>query len=276
MKIGRDSLLQMIAEAELPEQVYNSNAIENSTLTLEETERILLEQAVMRKVSVRETFEAVNLARVIKYLWTRESYKLTVKSIELLHQMLLGGISDRFAGRIRRAGEYVRVGWYIAPPPEQVEKLLDEIILEFESDTETYFLDKIARFHLAFEHVHPFCDGNGRIGRVLINLQLANYGYPPIIIENKTKRKKYYPRFHDYQIDKSFSKFSDCLYLALTESLHKRLAYLRGSKIVKLTDYARKKKLPPTAVLNSARRQSIPAFRIAGVWEIADDSEIDF
>src|SRR5215469_861959 len=110
LRAGHNDLLKMIAESELPEMVYNSNAIENSTLTLKETEKILLSQALMRQVSLRETYEATNLARVIKYLWTRPNYKLSVQSLELLHQMLLGGIEDRFAGRIRKTGEYVRVG----------------------------------------------------------------------------------------------------------------------------------------------------------------------
>ena len=68
LKVGKESLLQMLGEAELPELVYNSNAIENSTLTLKETERILLELEVTRNVSVRELFEAKNLARVNEYL----------------------------------------------------------------------------------------------------------------------------------------------------------------------------------------------------------------
>ncbi|MCX6810284.1 MAG: hypothetical protein NTY30_00905 [Candidatus Berkelbacteria bacterium] len=60
LKIGKGSLLAMLAEAEIPESVYNSNAIENSTLTIEETEKILLELEVARKVSAREVYEAKN------------------------------------------------------------------------------------------------------------------------------------------------------------------------------------------------------------------------
>ncbi|HLC44007.1 MAG TPA: hypothetical protein VJK08_02705, partial [Patescibacteria group bacterium] len=66
LKTGKGSLLDMLAQAEVPESVYNSNAIENSTLTIEETERILLELEVARKVTVREVFEAKNLARVFE------------------------------------------------------------------------------------------------------------------------------------------------------------------------------------------------------------------
>src|SRR3989339_2041131 len=67
LKQGKDSLLAILGQAEVPESVYNSNAIENSTLTLKETEKILLEQELFRDVSLREVYEAKNLERVITH-----------------------------------------------------------------------------------------------------------------------------------------------------------------------------------------------------------------
>ena len=100
LRQGKVSLLSMIDEVEIPESVYNSNAIENSTLTLEETERILLEQMLSRNVSVREVFEAKNLARVIEYKRTKvKDSELDNDLILRLHQMLIGGIDDAIAGR---------------------------------------------------------------------------------------------------------------------------------------------------------------------------------
>ena len=169
LRRGKESLLSMIDEVETAESVYNSNAIENSTLTLDETERILREQALSRDVSVREVFEAKNLARVMEYKRARaEDSELDEELILLLHQMLIGGIDDAIAGRFRRQGEYVRVGSHIAPAPEQVERMMENILITYSSDLDSYCLDKIARFHLDFETIHPFCDGNGRIGRVII------------------------------------------------------------------------------------------------------------
>ena len=269
LRSSHNDLLKMIAESELPEMVYNSNAIENSTLTLKETERILLSQALMREVSLRETYEATNLARVIKYLWTRPNYEITVANLELLHQMLLGGINDDFAGRIRQTGEYVRVGWHIAPPPEQVKPMLESLINQYFSHDDKYFLEKIAEFHLQFETIHPFCDGNGRMGRLIINMQLAALGYPPVIIQNKGKRAEYYPIFDQWRSKGKSDKFSDYLYLALSESLNKRLAYLRGNEIVKLSDYIKQNALNAAAITNAAKRQTIPAFRQEGIWKIA-------
>ena len=266
---AHNDLLKMIAESELPEMVYNSNAIENSTLTLKETEKILLAQALMREVSLRETYEATNLARVIKYLWTRPHYTLSIENFELLHQMLLGGISDDFAGRVRRTGEYVRVGWHIAPPPEQVKPMLQEMIHQYNSQDDKYFVEKIAEFHLQFETIHPFCDGNGRMGRIIINLQLADLGYPPVIIQNKGKRADYYPIFDEWRNSHKSDKFADYLYLALSESLNKRLAYLCGSEIVKLSEYAKSNQISAALITNAAKRQTVPAFRQEGVWRIA-------
>ena len=163
LRPGKESLLSMIDEVEIPESVYNSNAIENSTLTLEETERILLEQMLSRNVSVREVFEAKNLARVTEYKRNKvKDSELSNDLILLFHQMLMGGIDDAIAGRFRRRGEYVRVGAHIAPAPEQVERMMGDILVEYSSDLDSYFLDKMARFHLDFEVIHPFCDGNGR------------------------------------------------------------------------------------------------------------------
>ena len=229
LRPGKESLLAMVDEVEIPESVYNSNAIENSTLTLEETEKILLEQMLSRNVSVREVFEAVNLARVIAYQRNRaDDAGLSKERVLLLHQMLIGAIDDDIAGRFRQRGEYVRVGAHIAPAPEQVESMIDEILLQYASDLDSYFLDTIARFHLDFEVIHPFCDGNGRVGRVIINAQLLKHGLPPLIIRNSEKQT-YYRAFREYADRKRTATMERILALALIESLHKRRSYLPGA-----------------------------------------------
>ena len=271
LRPGKESLLSMIDEVEIPESVYNSNAIENSTLTLEETERILLEQVLSRNVSVREVFEAKNLARVTEYKRAKaKDSELNKDLILLLHQMLIGGIDDAIAGRFRGPGEYVRVGTHIAPAPEHVELMTDDILIRYTSDLGSYFLDKIARFHLDFENIHPFCDGNGRLGRVLINFQLIQLGLPRIIIRNSEK-DRYYQAFRDYENRRNTRTMESIMALALTESLHKRLSYLQGENIIRLSDYIRQRGLSAPALTNAARRQTIPAFREKGVWKIGNE-----
>jgi len=270
LRKGKDSLLVMIDEAEAPESVYNSNAIENSTLTLKETERILLDMEVSRDVSVREVYEAKNLARVIAYMCAKvQGAEISTEIILLLHQMLIGGINDEISGRFRRSGEYVRVGTHIAPAPELVEKMINEIVLKYTSDLSDYFLDKIAKFHLEFETIHPFCDGNGRIGRVLICFQLQKLGFPMIIIRDRDK-KEYYESFGKYREEKNTKQMEKVVSLALTESLHKRVAYLKNEKIITLSAFAKSNNLSSSAITNAARRQNIPAFREKGVWKISE------
>ena len=269
-RLGKESLLALLDEAEIAESVYNSNAIENSTLTLKETEKILLDMEVSRDVSVREVFEAKNLARVVSYIRTKSQEKdIDKEMILLLHQMLIGGIDDSIAGRFRKQGEFVRVGTHIAPAPEHVERMIESLLAEHKSDHEIYFIDKIARFHLEFETIHPFNDGNGRIGRALLNYQLERLGFPAVIIRDKEK-KIYYASFGQYRDKKRTKTMERIIDLALTESLHKRLAYLHGKKIVPLAEHAKKHGESAAGMINAARRQTIPAFREKGVWKIRE------
>lgn len=267
LKIGKNSLLKLIDEAEIPESVYNSNAIENSTLTLKETEKILLEMEVLKNASLREVFEVKNLARVMEYIRDKSSEELSKEIILLLHQLLIGNINESIAGRFRKKGEYVRVGSFIAPPPEHIEQMLEEALIEYSSDQISYFVDKISKFHLQFEIIHPFNDGNGRIGRVLINYQLYKLGFPGIIIRDKEKHI-YYSSFREYQDDKVTKTMDRIIATALLEALHKRIAYLKGNKIIEATEYAIKIGKPAPVVLNAAKRQTMPAFREKGVWKI--------
>lgn len=270
LRRGKGALLTMVDEAEIPEAVYNSNAIENSTLSLKETEKILLEMEISRNVSVREVFEAKNLARVAGYIRAKsQEMELSKELILLLHQMLIGGINDDIAGRFRRTGEYVRVGTHVAPAPEQVERMMETMLVEYSSNLSSYFLDKIAMFHLAFETIHPFCDGNGRIGRVIMNFQLLRLGFPGIIIRNREK-KEYYRAFGEHHERHNTKPMEKILALALMESLHKRIAYLQGAAIVTLADHVKRHRKSAPAVTNAARRQKIPAFREKGVWKIAE------
>ncbi|MCK9351293.1 MAG: Fic family protein [Candidatus Paceibacterota bacterium] len=272
LKTGKESLLDLLFEAELPESVYNSNAIENSTLTISETEKILLSQEVSRNVSTREVFEAKNLAVVFEYIKNKvEAKNVDAEFILLLHRMLIGNIDPSIAGRFRTIGEYVRVGTHIAPPPEHLQAMISSALLEYSSNASAYFLDKIARFHLDFENIHPFNDGNGRIGRVLLTYQLLQLGFPPIIIRDKEK-KMYYKSFCEYRDSgkKKIATMDKVISLALVESFHKRIAYLRGETIARLSDYAEKQKESASVLLNKAKRQTIPAFREKGVWKIGE------
>ncbi|MCR4285527.1 MAG: Fic family protein [Candidatus Kaiserbacteria bacterium] len=265
---GKEPLMKLIAETEVSEQVYNSNAIENSTLTLEETEKILLQIDLDRYISEREIFEAKNLARVVSYIGTKAvTQELSLDVILLLHKMLITNIRDDIAGRFRAENEYVRVGTYIAPAPSEVRSLLTNMLSDYMGSSALSIVSRVAKLHLSFEHTHPFCDGNGRIGRVLNNYILIREGYVPINIKF-IDRKKYYEAFREFDTNGKTDFMEEIVGKALTNSYHKRLAYLEGKTIITLREYATLKKTSYTNLINKAHRQTIEAFMEKGVWKI--------
>jgi len=266
--IGKEALIKFVSEAEVAEQVYNSNAIENSTLTLEETEKILLQIDLDRFISEREIFEAKNLARVVSYIDKRaKEQELTLDAILSLHKMLISNIRDDVAGRFRQPGEYVRVGSHIAPKPEEVVDRVEKMLAEYHANGHGNIIKRIAQLHLAFEYTHPFVDGNGRIGRVINNYLLIREGYVPINIKF-VDRKKYYDAFKEFDTKGKTGIMEEIVAKSLTNSYHKRLAYLEGKKITTLAEYAKENKISHSNLINKATRQTIEAFLEKEVWKI--------
>lgn len=266
--LDKPSLIQIVDASEVSEQVYDSNAIENSTLTLEETEKILLQIDLDRFISQRELFEAKNLARVVEYIAKKANEQvLTKEIILLLHQMLLSNIRDDVAGRFRRENEWVKVGNYIALNPAFVDQAIDEMLIEYNVHYDWHIIKRIAKLHLTFEHIHPFVDGNGRIGRVLNNYCLIREGFVPINIKY-IDRGLYYNAFSEYDQKSSTHIMEKIVGKALTNSYHKRLAYLEGKKIVLLNEYAKISKQSHSNIINKAQRQTIEAFIEKGIWKI--------
>lgn len=265
---GKDALIKLILETEVAEQVYNSNAIENSTLSLEETEKILLQIDLDRFISEREIFEAKNLARVVSYIDKKaKEQELTLDVILSLHKMLLANIRDDVAGRFRKENEFVRVGNHIAPNPKEVVERLEKMLIEYNAESRENIIKRIAKIHLVFEYTHPFVDGNGRIGRVINNYLLIREGFVPINIKF-IDRKMYYEAFNEFDAKGKTAIMEKIVGKALANSYHKRLAYLEGKKIITLAEYAKQNKLSHSNLINKAVRQTIEAFLEKGVWKI--------
>ena len=264
----KSSLIKLINETEIAEQVYNSNAIENSTLTLDETEKILMQIDLDRFINERELFEAKNLARVVEYINQKATEKeLALDTILLLHKMLISNIRDDIAGRFRNENEWVRVGNYIAPNPIEVLDLLKEMLVQYQTKDTDNIIRRIAKLHLTFEHIHPFVDGNGRIGRVINNYALIRNNYVSINIKF-INRKEYYDAFQEFDQSGTTNIMEEIVGKAMSQSFHKRLAYLEGKKIITLSDYAKQSKSSHSNLLNKANRQTIEAFLEKGVWKI--------
>jgi len=267
--------IREIAFAEIPEMVYNSNAIENSTLTLKDTEDILLRDTIKKDHDIREVYEAKNLANITEYLLKNPGKSLSTELIISLHKMLLSGIRDDWAGRFRRGKEWVRIGVHVGANPDFVSELMNTMLKDYEESDDRYFLEKIAWFHAELETIHPFNDGNGRIGRVIINQQLMKLEYPPIIIPNKGKHTDYYPAFDEYRTTGKYDGFTELFAGLLIESLYKRIALLSAPKIITLSAWAKANNVAGNIAANKAGRGTIPAFRMREKWMIAANFRVE-
>lgn len=262
------NLVDTLNEAEIGEHVYNSNAIENSTLSLDDTEKILQQIKLDRYAEAREINEAVNLAQVMKHVHVNcKKEELDAGMILKLHKILLTNIDNDIAGRFRNVNERVRVGAHIAPKSEEINLRIFTMFSNYYGNVENDIVKKIAKFHLEFEYIHPFCDGNGRIGRVLNNYLLIREGFVPINIKF-IDRQKYYNAFKEFQTLGKTGIMEDLVEKALLVSYHKRLAYMEGKRIINLSEYAKQNKLSLSNLINKAHKQSIEAFLELGVWKI--------
>ena len=267
--------IRELSLVELPEMVYNSNAIENSTLTLEDTEDILIRHQIRSDHQIREIFEATNLAKAMRFLLDNPETEISVPLILKLHHILLQNIRDDAAGRFRTNKEWVRVGNHIGVNPQFVHAFMSDLVEKYNASDDQYFLDKIVYFHAEFENIHPFIDGNGRIGRLLINEQLDLLDLPPILIPNKSKNEEYYPALEEYSNYNKLDRLSDFFARLLIEALYRRITRLTAPRIISISDWAKQNQMSAQSATNKAIRGTIPAFRLRGHWMIDADFQAE-
>lgn len=171
---------------------YHSNAIEGSTLTYAETYAILYNDNSFKieGKEPREIYEAINhkkaLELVFKNLQNNEVFD--ERFIKELNETINRDIKDTEGYRTVQV--FIRGSEHIPPEPEKVPNLMMYYIYNYNHDEQNIF-EKIARYHVEFEKIHPFEDGNGRTGRLLINYELLKNNLSPVVIA-KEDRVKYF------------------------------------------------------------------------------------
>ena len=178
--------------------VKSSNAIEGNTLSYSETYSIIFvdESLPLQNVNPRELYEAVNLKYAISY---------SLKNIEKLDNSLIIKINEYINKNIkdtngfRKSKVFIKGADFVPIESKYVPNSMSELLYQYNT-SELPLIERIANFHIQFEHIHPFEDGNGRTGRVLINHQLISNNEIPIVIPEE-RRIEYFNYLQNYDVD---------------------------------------------------------------------------
>ena len=178
------------------EYTYNSNAIEGNTLTLRETDLVLRGLTIDRK-PLKDHMEAVGHKEAFEFVseLVKQNEPLSERIIKQIHFLVLVGNKDD-RGVYRKVPVRIMGAKHEPVQPYMIEPKMEELLKKLMEGKE-HIITKLARFHIEFERIHPFIDGNGRTGRLLVNLELMKAGYPPIDIKF-TDRMEYYKAFDKY------------------------------------------------------------------------------
>ena len=190
--------VEAIREVFLVEHTYNSNAIEGNTLTLQETALVLQGITIDRK-PLKDHLEAVGYKEAFQYVeeLAKQDKQLTDFEIKSIHGLVLADRPED-KGTFRRVN--VRIAGALTEPvqPYLIEPKIEELLEDYKNWAKTmHIVERVALFHLRFESIHPFIDGNGRTGRLLMNLQLIKEGLPAVNIKY-SDRRSYYDAFDEY------------------------------------------------------------------------------
>lgn len=193
--------VERLAEEFMIDFTYNSNAIEGNTLTLKET-ALALEGMTIDQKPLKDHLEAVGHRDAFLYVQDVAKQELPLSEIVIknIHALVLMNRPDD-KGVYRRIPVRI-MGAYTDPvQPYMIEPRMAELLSVNEERKSTMTdIERIALFHLEFEGIHPFIDGNGRTGRLILNLDLIRNGYPPINVKF-TDRKRYYDAFDAFYKD---------------------------------------------------------------------------
>ena len=187
---------ERLKEEFVVEYTYNSNAIEGNTLTLRETDLVLRGLTINQK-PLKDHMEAVGHKEAFDFVseLVKENVPISESIIKQIHSLVLADKrEDR--GIYRRVPVRILGAQHEPVQPYLIEPKMEQLLHDF-AESKEHIVTKLARFHIEFEGIHPFIDGNGRTGRLRVNLELMKEGYPPIDIKF-ADRVSYYNAFDEY------------------------------------------------------------------------------
>lgn len=212
------------------ENTYNSNAIEGNTLTLRETALILQEGITIAEKPIKEHLEVIGHKDAFEYITslTDKTEPLTERVIKDIHSLVL--MNDNLNRGVYRNVPVQILGALYAPPqPYLVAKQMEELLLNYlEQKDNANTIECVSRFHIEFESIHPFIDGNGRTGRLVLNFELMKAGLLPVNIKF-ADRKNYYSCFDFYyENNKDVSMLTNLVADYEITELKKHIGIIKG------------------------------------------------
>ena len=218
--------LKSLRESINLEWTYNSNGIEGNTLTLRETQ-VVLEGITVGGKSIKEHLEAINHEKAILFLddLVKDNEPISEWNIKNIHQLILKDIDNENAGRYRKENVTIKGATHIPPDYLKVPELMEKLILTYNTWSEYHPIIQAALLHGELVKIHPFVDGNGRTSRLLMNLDLMNSGYNPVIII-KESRLKYYEALDKAHTTGNYTDFVKLVTKLEVEMLKKYLELL--------------------------------------------------
>lgn len=195
--------VERLNEEFVVEYTYNSNAIEGNTLTLRETDLVLRGLTIDRK-PLKDHIEAVGHKEAFEFVreLVRDNVPISEQVIKQIHYLVLADKKDD-RGVYRRVPVRIMGAQHEPAQPYLIQEKMEQLLRDFANSSE-HTVTKLARFHIEFEGIHPFIDGNGRTGRLLVNLELMKSEFPPIDIKF-TDRMAYYNAFDEYYVKHDLS-----------------------------------------------------------------------
>jgi len=209
--------LERLNEEFVTEYTYNSNAIEGNTLTLRETDMVLRGLTIDKK-PLSHHLEAIGHKEAFDYVVSlvQQNEPLTERIIKEIHYLVLADKKED-RGVYRRIPVTIMGAAHEPVQPYLIQPKMEKLLSDYSND-ETHIVSRLARFHIEFEAIHPFIDGNGRTGRLLVNLELMKAGFLPIDIKF-ADRVSYYNAFDEYHVKHNLGAMEQLFARALNERL---------------------------------------------------------
>ena len=251
-------IIQNLDEWYKVELTYTSNAIEGNTLTRQETALIVEKGITVEGKSIVEHLEAINHAKAWEYIITLQDKNIkdiSEQTVRDVHSIILRGIDMTNAGRYRNVPVRISGSTVVLPNPLKVPLLMKKFVENLYVSKDN-IVDVAIRAHFDFVSIHPFSDGNGRTGRLLMNLILMQAGFPPAIIR-KEERKEYINGLEKGQLQNDLSDYNALMYKAIERSLCIYLESVEPKEKIESTP----KQLLKIGELAKATNEPVPTIR---------------